>query len=613
MKTIKYPDEVDAAFDHSPWQKPPHHEISVTAMSDETTNCVVILVNPAGLVISWSNAARDILGYDEDEAIGKSMAHFYETNANDRDDLSITLKIASINPGFYTENWLIKKGGTRFWAWVRYNALFDCNGRLVGYSTTIRDLTEIKRTRYKSPRQTIRADKKQPAQINRHSITDASFRKLIENSYSGIILIDKSLNITFRSRAAERITGWNLQNWGNNTMMENIHLADREKVWAVFSALAKMPGNSRECVFRSEHADGHYVSLECVFTNFFTDPDIGAMLCNFRDISGKQHADELIHQSLKELSDYKCALDESAIVSITDHKGMIKYVNDAFCTISKYSREELIGHDHRIINSSFHDKAYIRNLWTTIAKGKIWRGEFRNKAKDGSFYWVYATIVPFLNKKGKPYQYVSVRFDITIRKKIMIALEESEQKYSELFHLSPLPMYVFEMGTLNFLDVNDAFIKYYGYGREEILSMSLKDLRLPEEVPELESRLLDDNMHHMGVFNHLLKNGDTIKVDIQSNLITYKGKKARLAISNDVTERLKYVSAIEDQNKKLKEISWIQSHLVRAPLARIIGLTALIKDHDCIEEERHDMLEYLRVSCDELDKVISKITNKARE
>lgn len=132
--------------------------------------------------------------------------------------------------------------------------------------------------------------------------------------------------------------------------------------------------------------------------------------------------------SLKQLQDQKSALDQSAIVAMTDVKGKILMVNSRFCEISGYSEAELLGQDHRIINSGFHSKAFFQNLWETIQSGQVWRGEVCNRKKTGEFYWVSTTITPFCDGAGKPYQFMAIRQDITDLKLAQKQIQEQEMR-----------------------------------------------------------------------------------------------------------------------------------------------------------------------------------------
>jgi PAS domain S-box-containing protein len=160
-----------------------------------------------------------------------------------------------------------------------------------------------------------------------------------------------------------------------------------------------------EIEHRVKRKDGIYRIFQVNATPVLKpDGAIEEWLAVYTDVTTRREALQKSSQALRELSDLKAAIDEHAIVAITDPSGKITYVNDKFCAISKYSREELLGQDHRIINSGYHSKQFIRALWHAIGSGRVWKGEIKNKAKDGTFYWVDTIIVPYLGPNGKPIQ-----------------------------------------------------------------------------------------------------------------------------------------------------------------------------------------------------------------
>ncbi len=297
---------------------------------------------------------------------------------------------------------------------------------------------------YGKPRQymAIRADiteRKQAEEVLHES--QERFRLLLDGVKDyAIYMLDPEGNVISWNAGAARIKGY-LQEEILGKHFSCFYTAEDRETGKPSRELQESlsKGRFEEQAWRVRK-DGSAFWANVVITPMYDD---GGTLRGFskvaRDITERRAAEEALQESLatseaalKELADQNFALDQHAIVAVTDVQGTITYVNEKFCTISQYSKDELIGQNHRILNSGHHPKEFFRRIYITIANGKVWHGEIKNRAKDGSIYWVDTTIVPTLSPDGKPQQYVAIRADITERKRAEEALRESEERFQAM-------------------------------------------------------------------------------------------------------------------------------------------------------------------------------------
>lgn len=240
------------------------------------------------------------------------------------------------------------------------------------------------------------------------------------------------------------------------------------------------------------------------------------------DINECQQVKEELQATIGSLKFQKFALDRAAIVAITDQKGIITYVNDKFCQISQYSREELLGKTHRIINSGYHTPEFFRELWSTISSGQVWQGEIKNQAKDGSYYWVDTTIVPCLNREGKPFQYLAIRFDVTQHKQVQEALRESEERFRQAFEHAAIGMAVVSLEG-RWLQVNRSLCEMLGYCESELLATTFQSVIHPDDLDasaDRQRRLLAGEIrYYQSEKRYLHKQGKLVWVQLSVGLV----------------------------------------------------------------------------------------------
>ncbi len=371
--------------------------------------------------------------------------------------------------------------------------------------------------------------------------------------------------------------------------------------------------------------DDHYAPMNIWFS-VKVYPSADGLTIFYKDVTASKIAEQKLSQTLKEVTDYKLALDEANIVAITDQKGIITHANDNFCKISKYSREELIGQDHRIINSGHHSKEFIRDLWVTIANGKIWRGELKNKAKDGTIYWVDTTIVPFLNEEEKPYQYVAIRADITERKKIEENLEQSLKEitdYKYALDESSIIAITDQKGIIG--HANHNFCKISKYSLDELIGQDHRIINSGYHSKEFIRNLwitIANGKIWRGELKNKAKDGTFYWVD--TTIVPFLNEQGKpyqyVAIRADITQRKKAEEDIlilnEELEKRVKErteeiesFSYSVSHDLRAPLRAVNGYAQILKEdyNDLFDAEGKRLLGEVQANANKMGILIDDL------
>ena len=382
-------------------------------------------------------------------------------------------------------------------------------------------------------------------------------RTLLNTLSDGVYATDLQGHLTFMNAAAEKMLGWQESELIGRSMHEVVqHCQPGGDIFPEKNSPQMKVIQSGEPVDES----GHFVtrSGEIIPVNYrsraivLESVLIGALV-SFQDVSTLKDAEsklrlayDHLNETLTELNFQKHALDQHAIVSITDATGKIIYANEKFGSISKYAIEELLGKDHRILNSGLHPNEFFQQMWQTISSGKIWNGEVRNRSKDGSYYWVESTIVPFMDDHGKPLRYVSIRTDITARKEMDERLQDQRAFYEHISETLGEGLYVQDVSG-KCIYMNSEAERLLGWSRAEFIGMPVhdtihtrtaaglplagRDCPIMQDIRQYKRSRSDDQVF-------VRKNGTIFPVEVSSQAIMTDGVFGGVVIAfQDITLR----------------------------------------------------------------------------
>jgi len=384
-------------------------------------------------------------------------------------------------------------------------------------------------------------------------------RTLLNTLSDAVYATDLQGRLTFMNASAEHILGWQEQELIDRQVHELFQHHHRDG--------SVRPGEDSPhmvAIWRAEPIDGHeyfnshageFVPVSYRARPIVQDGKIIGALVSFQDESLIQEAESKLREAnsqlnatLTELNFQKYALDQHDAVSITDRYGKIIYANDKFKGLTQYSEQELIGQDHRILNSGYHPKEYFKDMWQTISRGEIWNGEFRNRNKSGNDYWVESTIVPFMDEQGQPLRYVSIRTDITARKAMDQQMQEQRAFYEHISETLGEGLYVQDAKGLC-IYMNSEAERLLGWPRTEFIGKPVHDTIHTQtadgqHLPGRDCRIMSGVKAHGSTRSDdqvfVRKNGTPFPVEVSAQAVMRKGLFDGVVVAfQDISERKK--------------------------------------------------------------------------
>lgn len=466
---------------------------------------------------------------------------------------------------------IIKNDDTVIWISINSRPIFHDN-EIVGAIATLKDITREQEleTLYKNDSE--------------------KYKLLFDNNPMPMSVFDAdTLKFLDVNKSFSEKYGYNSEEFKQMTILDIRPQEEFDKVQK--SVMANDSGLVNVGVFTHKKRNGELIKVEIIRHEIIYEGK-RAKLVLVNDVTEKIKIEEEIRIISKAAMDFKNAVYSVSIISITNAKGIITFANEKFEKISGFNKNELIGQNHRIINSGYHKKTFWKEMWSEVLSGNSWRGDVRNKAKDGSYYWVDTFIIPFKNTESEIIELISLRNDITDRKRAEKLLIERERNLEDIFNFAPIPLVLSKTSNGEIIMINETFANLVGDKVENLIGRFTKDYYYNiEDRDKIIEELSTYSKLQNKDFRLKNANGQEIECLTSSTRMRFNNEDVYLTSMIDMRKiketeiaLLKAKESAEEMNRLKSNFLANMSHELRTPMNGILGFSDYINTLDNIDE-----------------------------